>query len=369
MKNVTFFLLLIIFCISISVRGQVVLFTYAYEGLLNVTEPGALVSPVFSIQGALSGESFNTGPLPGSCTYITGSGGYSFSHTNWEAGDAYRFSVNVEGFTDMAFGYCSRASSITLMGSFLCRVSCDGGNNWTTIVNSYIPPSSNTFGFYSGSIPTLCDEAIDLWIEIYKVDNALNTGTRARIDNVTLAGLAVLPIELAEFSATEENGKVALNWTTATETDNDFFSVQRSHDGLNFYEIGKLGAAGNSTVATDYSFIDDNPLPGINYYRLHQVDFDGKSSNSPVKSVDFGSNATLSLFPSVTSGEINVLMNDNRVQLVNARVEVYDMVGQLLKSVPYSENLKLDVNDLTEGTYFVRLTDNQLVFSGNFIKI
>jgi hypothetical protein len=370
MKNVVFYLTISLFCtIAPVLKGQVVLFTYAYESLLNIPEPGALVTPVFSIEGALSGESFNTGPLPGSCTYITGSGGQSFSHTNWEAGDAYRFSVDATGFTDLAFGYCSRSSSITLIGNFLCRVSCDAGSNWTTIVNSYIPPASNNFGFYSGSIPTICDEATDLWIEIYKADNALNTGTRARIDNVTLAGYAILPIELIDFSASEQSGKVELNWSTASETNNDYFSIQRSHDGTNFYEIGKIETAGNSTNETDYIFIDDNPLPGINYYRLHQVDFDGKSSNSQVKSVDFGSNATLSLFPSVTSGEINVLMNDNRVQLVNARVEVYDMVGQLLKSVPYSENLKLDVNDLTNGTYFVRLTDNQLVFSGNFIKI
>jgi hypothetical protein len=364
MKNVIFYLTFIFLgCLTPFIKGQEVLFSYAFDSGLDDPEPGAIGSPVFSIIGTLSSPNFFTGPLPATCT---GSTGLSRSHAGWNTGEAYRFTVDATGYTSLAFAYCTRTSNVTV-GSFLCRVSCDEGANWTTIVPAYIPITS--FLPAGGMVPALCDEAPILWIEIYKVDEPGASGNNIRIDNVTLAGLAVLPIELAEFSATEENGKVALNWTTATETNNDFFSVQRSHDGLNFYEIGKIEAAGNSTTATDYNFTDDNPLPGINYYRLHQVDFDGKSSNSPVESLDFGSNATLSLFPSVTSGEINVLMNDNRVQLVNARVEVYDMVGQLLKSVPYSENLKLDVNDLTNGTYFVRLTDNQLVFSGNFIKI
>lgn len=372
MKNVSFYLTFILLsCISPVLKGQVVLFTYSYDLFLNDPEPGALTPPTFTIQGTLNSPDpgFVTGAPPASCTQTTGYG--ALTNSAWNTGDAYRYEVDATGFENMGFAFCGRGSSAGI-NNFLCRTSCDNGTNWTTIVPTFNPPFGTVYGAYSGSIPIECDEASVLWIEIYKVDEPSApsaSGRTFRIDNVTLAGYVVLPIELADFSATEENGKVALNWTTASETNNEYFSVQRSHDGLNFYEIGKLEAAGNSTTATDYNFTDDNPLPGINYYRLHQVDFDGKSSNSPVKSLDFGSNATLSLFPSVTSGEINVLMNDTRVQLVNARVEVYDMVGQLLKSVPYRENLKLDVNDLTEGTYFVRLTDNQLVFSGNFIKI
>lgn len=351
-------------CFSTVLNGQIVLFSYSFEGGLDDPDPSSLLAPTFTEEGTLTTPSFFTGPpLLSACTGTTG---LSRSNAGWNTGEAYRFTVDVTGYNTMGIAYCTRASAVGV-GNFSCRVSCDGGGSWSTIIPSYALTTS--FSPRAGMIPVGCDDAAELLIEIYKENEPLATGNNIRIDNVVLAGLANLPIELVDFTANEKSGKVELDWTTATETNCDYFSVERSLDGINFYEIGKIAAAGNSTGMKNYSMMDEEPVTGINYYRLHQVDFDGKSSNGPVKSVYFGSNSTLSIFPSLTSNEVTVKLNDNKIHLGNARVEVFDMYGQLVRSLPFRDDLKFDVSTLTGGTYVVKLTDDQLIFTGSFIKI
>ena len=78
-----------------------------------------------------------------------------------------------------------------------------------------------------------------------------------------------------------------ISWTTASETNNAYFTVERSGDGKDFNEIGVLPGAGNSRSERQYSFTDEQPTNGINYYRIRQTDFDGQYSYSPVESVRF----------------------------------------------------------------------------------
>src|SRR5690606_38659659 len=105
----------------------------------------------------------------------------------------------------------------------------------------------------------------------------------------------VLPIQLLSFTAKPiDNKEVLTQWTTATETNNDFFTVERSVDALNFKEIGTVNGAGNSNNAIKYRFSDKNPFAGTSYYRLKQTDFDGKFSYSEIESV-FISNSRLAI--------------------------------------------------------------------------
>ena len=91
-----------------------------------------------------------------------------------------------------------------------------------------------------------------------------------------------LPIELLSFSGNSLDDANILEWTTSTELDNDYFIVERSSNGSDFEEIQKVDGAGNSNSAISYSIRDNDPLNGINYYRLKQTDFSGNYKHSSI---------------------------------------------------------------------------------------
>jgi hypothetical protein len=86
-----------------------------------------------------------------------------------------------------------------------------------------------------------------------------------------------LPIELTSFEATVEENNVFLKWETATELNNDYFTIERSYNGIHYEIIGELKGAGTSNASNSYDFVDSKARPGLIYYRLTQTDFDGKS--------------------------------------------------------------------------------------------
>ena len=95
-----------------------------------------------------------------------------------------------------------------------------------------------------------------------------------------------LPVNLKIFKAKAENSnKVKVFWTTAYEKDNGYFDIQRSADGVIFTSIGRVPGVNHSGILTDYIFYDNNSLKGISFYRLKQVDVDGKFSYSPIERV------------------------------------------------------------------------------------
>ena len=116
-----------------------------------------------------------------------------------------------------------------------------------------------------------------------------NIATRS----IYVGSCLLLPIELIAFNAKQEGTAVALSWTTATETGNDFFTVERSSDGILFQPIGRVEAAGQSTVLQEYGHVDQFPLRGLAYYRLRQTDTDGQFSFSDVVTVEYGSEEQL----------------------------------------------------------------------------
>ncbi|HBX50572.1 MAG TPA: hypothetical protein DEH02_05815 [Bacteroidales bacterium] len=98
-------------------------------------------------------------------------------------------------------------------------------------------------------------------------------------------GTNPLPVELLKFSAKPNGEDVDLSWSTASETNNDYFTIERTSDFENIQEIAEVDGAGNSNVFLEYRYIDEEPLTGISYYRLKQTDFDGKSTYSDWVSV------------------------------------------------------------------------------------
>lgn len=141
-------------------------------------------------------------------------------------------------------------------------------------------------------------------------------------------GVSPLPIELIAFDATANDNQVDLNWSTGSERDNDYFTIERTLDGINFEVVGTVKGSGNSSIKNDYSYTDYNPFNGVSYYRLKQTDFNGAFEYFDVQSVtvkksSFNSN----VYPNPTSTgtvKLTVPQNNEMVQL-----KIYNLMGQL----------------------------------------
>ena len=118
-----------------------------------------------------------------------------------------------------------------------------------------------------------------------------------------------LPIELLSFTGTLHEKYNLLEWITATEKNNDFFTLQRSFDGVTFETIGNVKGAGNSNLPLNYSFKDNHPKNGITYYQLLQTDFDGSTTKSGIIALNRKSNhcmVSASPNPSSSDYELNI---------------------------------------------------------------
>lgn len=178
----------------------------------------------------------------------------------------------------------------------------------------------------------------------------------------------VIPVEMVRFDAKTVNNTVKLNWLTASERNNAYFNIERSANGRDWSNIGQVKGNGTTSKATNYGFADETPLATINYYRLKQVDTDGKSSYSPTVSVNFkGNGKQMSVFPNPANDRLTVVSERFDTEGV---VEIYDLAGRLVESVKNTTS-PLDISRLNAGLYQLRLLDktgavvNQVRFSKN----
>jgi hypothetical protein len=132
----------------------------------------------------------------------------------------------------------------------------------------------------------------------------LNSLTPLTLGSNTIAN--PLPIELISFSAEPEDHHVNLSWQTATETNNDYFTIERSRDGSALESIDTIDGAGNSTNVLHYSVTDRMPYNNVSYYRLKQVDFNGHFSYSDWKMVQMETPSTIKVYPNPSSGNVSI---------------------------------------------------------------
>jgi hypothetical protein len=170
-----------------------------------------------------------------------------------------------------------------------------------------------------------------------------------------------LPVELLAFNAEYKNNTVALHWTTASEKNNDYFSVQRSKDGKHFQELLRIKGAGNTTAIQHYEAVDENPFPDLSYYRLKQVDFDGSEKISLPVAVKIPSSDNLSIVSVVAFSqselislqiyagrnmEVRLLLMDTRARIVKEE-KLFLTEGM--------QTVNVICNGLSEGLYTVLL--------------
>lgn len=169
-----------------------------------------------------------------------------------------------------------------------------------------------------------------------------------------------LPVELLYFMAERQAQSAELKWSTATEKNNRHFEIQRSENGRNFEPIGKvssLAVGGNSVQVLNYSFNDLQPLPGLSYYRLRQIDFDGAEHYSNIVTLNEQNNIVKKLYPNPATKQVYLeLQNDTYTD-----IRIFNALGQSFHCPVSRQGLKIivDVSDLPKGVYFMQVeSDN-----------
>lgn len=169
---------------------------------------------------------------------------------------------------------------------------------------------------------------------------------------------APLPIEIIYFDASCQDDDVLIKWGTATETNNDYFTVERSYDGINFEAVATVNGAGTSTTNRSYSIVDHNYTSERGYYRLKQTDFNGLSTYSPLISIGSCSDKEDVMYAVVNNEGINVVFSS--VQGDEYTLSLYDVTGRkLMEQRTVAEEgvniVKLPAGTLGQGMYLLSL--------------
>lgn len=168
-----------------------------------------------------------------------------------------------------------------------------------------------------------------------------------------------LPIALISFEVKKEKvDRIKVLWTTATETNNDYFVIEKSQNLTEWRTVALVQGSGDSFSEKRYEIYDSDPLQGLSYYRLKQVDFDGQIENFAAKSIFYGDDSSqlLNIYPNPTSGWLNVERNT----FGDEQIEIFNIFGQKVTSKNgqlYStgKNYRVDLSDLPMGVYYLKI--------------
>lgn len=187
-----------------------------------------------------------------------------------------------------------------------------------------------------------------------------------------LVPLSSLPVSLTSFKGKNEDGLVKLSWSTVSESNNERFEVLRAGEDQNFKKIGTVLGNGNTTVNLYYNFEDRNPLEGNNYYKLKQIDFDGKYQEYGPVIVKANVDAfSFGVYTSKNSADINFNITATKVE--NATIRIFDLAGRKLAESTFNltaGNHQLNIGglNLSDGIYLATITTNSEFAIKKFIK-
>jgi hypothetical protein len=230
-----------------------------------------------------------------------------------------------------------------------------------------LPSGSSIFVFSGGSITGNGSNSQDISIGVSVVySGAMNTVPGPQ----TVTETSPLPVEWLSLRATRNaEGHVLITWATASETDNDYFDVERSFDGSTYDVIGRVDGRGTTQEISDYQWIDkDAPANDLVYYRLRQVDFDGQYEYSKLMAVEpdgsITSGLTVSVFPNPAVDELHVDLGSDNKQPVD--ISFIDLLGNEVKRIGIEKGVqtgKLDIHGLKKGFYFLIVRAGEQVTS------
>jgi len=185
----------------------------------------------------------------------------------------------------------------------------------------------------------------------------------------------VLPVELIHFTGNCENTRTNLSWSTASEHNNNYFTISRADSNLEFYVIATISGKNTTTVKTDYSYEDFQALAGTNYYRISQTDFDGSEKILKTISVDntcsIRDGQEINSSFNIENQSITIGYHFDKNQTMTA--EIYNSMGQIVQRTETfltANNRKIEIKlnyAYSTGVYFLKLTNNSVMVSDKFM--
>ena len=246
------------------------------------------------------------------------------------------------------------SSGANLTGSGILYV-VDGESTIVTgaSINGIMFYDANTAnGFINNGTNPSSDPAANGFDNFNDQNNQSNF-TVAGTEPVVNCCLVILPVTYGSFGVEKKEDKAIIVWTTLSEINSSHFVIEKSTDGVDFSEIGVVNAQGKSNELKQYTFIDDAPYVGDNYYRLKQVDFNAEAAYSDVQTVSFSDGSddyAYALFPNPAYDFIKV--NTDSPELIV--VKIYNIDGQLVQTQKGKRNIEMEISDLIPGLYLLK---------------
>ncbi|MBP9082931.1 MAG: T9SS type A sorting domain-containing protein [Bacteroidia bacterium] len=243
-------------------------------------------------------------------------------------------------------------------GNFLWAKALQGNNNIGCGISILVDGGNNiyTTGFFSSTVDFNPDGAS------FNISSAGNEDVFIHKMNYVNTPL---PIELISFDGKENGSENILKWTTGSEINNDYFTVLRSKNGVDFESIGSVDGSGNSTSTMNYYFVDEQPYNGYNYYQLQQTDFDGQSAVSRIVSIlnSTSRNNPIVISPNPVRDFVEISNYDSNT------IQYIELINALGEVIFRNQNQQLiDVSSLPAGTYSLRISLADNIFVSKFIK-
>jgi hypothetical protein len=269
------------------------------------------------------------------------------------------------------------------LNDFTLSTAYSGQQEITWYVNN--GGSTITYPDPSGGTSSLDDDKADVWVGTSRIFTAIpavtptqditdfkflfnnaNGNSAFAIDDIEMStGFAgTIPITLSSFTAKKAGETNQLTWTTESEINNKGYNVERQTANGTWASLGFVKGADKPST---YTFEDKGPL-SISYYRLRQIDFDGKETLSKVVSVSQNQKGQIHISPNPTSDKVNIILSEND-RFESATITVYDLIGkQVLMQKTTANTFELDVSSLAKGTYLVKIDADNSTFTRKIMR-
>lgn len=283
-----------------------------------------------------------------------------------DGGVTYNSEVRITGFNNAYWDYNETTVSKVVNGVLETYTPAGGGDR--TLLGDGISVVELTFPLGVTQI------AVDIYVR------ANSAGEEFWMDDFFMLGSGgggfALPIELLSFGVgANDLRQVVIEWSTASQVNNDYFTIQRSKNGFDWEDVKEIPGAGNNNTQMDYHFIDPNPYKGVSYYRLKQTDYDGNFEIFDPKAVVIKNEQTVGLHikpnPAIDYIQLDLVHPDPNHRPYNHDVRIYNSDGTQVYKMYFMGELKdfsIDVGKLKPGYYMVNSKSDQIKGVGKFIK-
>lgn len=211
----------------------------------------------------------------------------------------------------------------------------------------------NGLTYYRFTVTLTISSAIDNSNIAIQIGNRNQSGTVYALSGFTIPlGTSQLPVSLTVFSTRIDNLSVSISWQTVSETNNAFFEIERSADVKVWETLARIDGKGTTNQQQNYTYLDQTPRKGINYYRLKQVDTDGTFAYSRVRDAVIERNPDANVYPNPVSDLLRISGISEATE-----VNIMDLLGNTKFQKTIQRDSDIDLKGFSEGVYLVRITD------------